>query len=960
MQICISNLRRLFTAHGYPTAILTRTNGYMLQVDERQIDSFTFEAYVSQARRARDNHGLDEAIKHYRQALDLWRGPALGGMRSRLVQLWANELNEHRIAANEECIELELELGMHHELIGELTRLVKAYPLREGLVGQLMVALYRSERQAEALQVYRDARTMMVDELGIEPHERLQQLEYLILTSAEDLDLAEQPGQAAPRRSSEAAKPPTMIPGAIADFTGRDAQVRLIREKIINSPAGAVRFAVPTVAIIGRAGIGKSTLAVHCAHDVAELFPDGQLFASLHGGTPNPTSPTNVLERFLRALGVPGHDIPDALEQRAELYRTLLAERRTLVVLDDANGEHQVSPLLPGNAQSAVIITSRTRLGGLAGVLHVDLDVLDATQSMRLISQIAGEERVQADPRSSANLAELCEGLPLALRIAGSRLAARPHWDIRQLVNRLEDETRRLDELKHGEMGIRASLSLTYEGLSGPARRLFRLLAALNSHVLPAWAAAAALDQPIFVAHDLLDELADTHFIEATDAGLGVRTHYRFHDLIRVFAKERLAAEEPPAERAAALERILSAQLVLTAKAQNREFGFIEFPEPPIDQHPSLPDQLVDQLVAAPLEWFERERRFLVASIHQAMQAGFAELCWRLTAVTTKFFEARAYLDDWRETHKLALEAARQAQDRLGQATMLFKIGTLSLTEQRFSNARHVLEAAAEIFADLHDDPRRAMVDSRLAILDRLSGRFENASKRFDRALSLLGGGVNADSVYILYSQAKLYLDCERPDDSYRLLSEVLEFARSSGDRRLRAQVLFRLGETHFSKQDFEPGEEAYAEAMTAVREIGDRIGEAFVLLGLGTARFHQGELATVGDLLGQARDLAKATRQRLVEMQAITGLGELALATGDAPRAQALLTEAGDFFAEVELPLLEAEARVLLKRAYLATGDQAAAEAEEIRIQYLVEQIDPLPAQHIRDRLAEAQHGGR
>ncbi|MFC4057159.1 BTAD domain-containing putative transcriptional regulator [Planomonospora corallina] len=960
VQICISNLRKLFAAYGHPDAILTRTHGYVLQVDEQRIDARVFESHLSRARRARAGHDLDEAIRHYREALALWRGPALDGMRSRLVQLTANELNEHRIAVNEECVDLELELGRHHELIGELSRLVKAYPLRERLLGQLMLALYRCGRQVEALQVYRDARQMMVDELGIEPHERLQQLEYLILTSAEDL---ERPVQAAPRRPPDTAKPPAMVPAAIADFTGRDEQVALIREKLTAPPAGTARFAVPVVAIVGRAGIGKTTLAVHCAHEVAELFPDGQLFAGLHGGTPNPAGPAKVLERFLRVLGVPGHDIPDTLEERAEMYRTLLAERRVLVVLDDVSGEHQVLPLLPGSRQAAVIITSRTRLGGLPGAFHLGLDALDSARSVQLISQIAGEDRVQADPTSSASLAELCEGLPLALRIAGSRLAARPHWDIRQLVSRLEDEARRLDELKHGTMGIRANLSLIYDGLGEPARRLFRLLATLNSHILPTWAAAAALDQPVPVVQDLLDELADTHFIEAADSGLGVRTNYRFHDLVRVFAKERLAAEEPPAERAAALERMLHTQLVLTTRAQQHEFGFTELPLPRTGWRPPLSDDLIDQLVASPLEWFERERRVLVAGIHQAMQAGFAELCWRLTAMSTKFFEARAYLDDWRETHRLALEAARQAQDRLGQAMMLFKIGTLSVTEQRFSDARHALEEAAEIFADLRDDRGRAMADSRLAILDRLSGRFDDAAERFDRALTVFGGddgSVSADSVYILFSKTKLYLDCGRPDESHHLLSEVLEFTRSSGDRRMRAQVMFRLGETHFSKQEFAAGEEAYAEALSAVREIGDRMGEAFILLGLGTARFQQGEPEVARDLLQQARELARTTRQHLVETQAVTVLGELALAGGDVAQAHSLLDQAARFFAEMELPLLEAQARVLLRQAYMTTGDHAAAEAEESRVQQLIEQIDPQPAQRIRERLAQAQQPGR
>ncbi|MEU8385005.1 BTAD domain-containing putative transcriptional regulator, partial [Streptosporangium sp. NPDC048865] len=646
VQICISSLRRLFAANGGPDVIATHPQGYTLRVAEGQLDSQNFEVLLGQARQAREAHHLEEAVKHYRDALALWRGPALDGQESRLVQGAIGKLTERRINANEDCVDLELELGRHHELVGELSELVEEHPLRERLRGQLMLALYRSGRQAEALTVYRRARQTMIDELGIEPNESLQQLEYAILTSDESLDpparqqqnqqqQQQQHHQQQRHGETQEAPPgrrtvPRMLPTDIADFTGRIKLVEAIRRQLTFAAEDRQRLAVPVIAVVGKPGIGKSTMAVHVSHSVAGRYEDGQLFADLHGGESHPVGSGQVLERFLRALGVPGNAIPDGVDERAEMYRGLLAGRKMLIVLDDARSETQVLPLLPGNPEAAVIITSRSRLAGLPGAAHLDVGLFDSRQSVDLLARIAGVERVQAERESAAELADLCGHLPLALRIAGARLAARPHWTIDQLVGRLEDETRRLDELKHGDLGIRASISLTYESVSEDARRLFRRLAILECRHFSGWVAAALLDCHPSDAQDLLDDLADSQLVETTDAGYGVHSQYRFHDLIHVFARERLAGEEAIADRNAALERVLGGLLFLTGEAHRREYGgdyvqvHSDAPRWP------LPDRLVEKLVMAPLPWYERERLTLVSGIRQAAQAGFVELCWDL------------------------------------------------------------------------------------------------------------------------------------------------------------------------------------------------------------------------------------------------------------------------------------------------------------------------------------------
>ncbi|WP_182885317.1 AfsR/SARP family transcriptional regulator [Microbispora sp. H10885] len=732
VQICISALRRVFAQYGRPNLISTHSQGYAIEVgDDDELDCDRFQHLILLARRSGAAGAAEAAVGHYREALALWRGHALEGMDSRLIRAAARRLTEDRITAHEKCIELELSLGRHREVIAELTELVERYPLREQLRGQLMTALYQSGREAEALHVYREGRRILVEELGIEPNERLRRLEHAIRVSVETGRPAPAPAAAAgvavtaPRTGA-----PRMLPAGIADFTGRAPEVDAVRRLITPSPGERAPFAVPIAVITGKPGVGKSTLAVHTAHTVAERFPDGQLFAALHGGTARPVHPFDVLGRFLRALGVPGGAVPETLDERAEMYRGLLAGRTTLVVLDDAAGESQVVPLLPGSSDCSVIVTSRSRLTGLPGARNVEVETFDPDQSMRLLAHIAGEDRVRSEPASAQALAELCGQLPLALRIAGSRLSAHPHWSIEQLAGRLQDETRRLDELRHGGMGMRASIAVAYESTGEAARRLFRRLAILDFQPFPSWVSAALLDRPLHETQDLMDDLADAQLVEITGTGRGAHSRYRFHDLIRVFARERLAAEEPAAERGAALARVLSCLLHLARDAHREQYG---------DDYAGLhsgaarwplPDTLVRRLVQQPLPWYERERLTLVSGIRQAAQAGLAELSWDLAICAAPFFESRVYLDDWRNTNNVAMAAARQAGDRRGQAAMHYSTGLLWAAEQRYADARGSLDTALELFRQTGDDHGVALTIRRIGLLERESGRFDEAGAR--------------------------------------------------------------------------------------------------------------------------------------------------------------------------------------------------------------------------------------
>jgi DNA-binding SARP family transcriptional activator len=921
-QIGISGLRHLFASHGHPDTIATRGQGYLLRVDDGQLDAQRFEELSGAARAAREAGQLDRAVASYRDALRLWRGPALAGIDSQLLQAAASRLDEQRISSNEDRIDLELDLGRQHELVGELTELVAEFPLRERPRGQLMLALYRCGRTAEALQAYRSARQTMIDELGIEPGERLQQLERAILTS--------DPAIAPPARPVRAQPPdrqvPCLLPAGIADFTGRAEEIEQIRRHLSQRAGEQARLAVPVAVIAGKGGVGKTCLAVHAAHGLAGQFPDGQLFADLHGGTPHSVGPAQVLERFLRVLEVPGQQIPDGLDERAEEYRNLLAGRRVLVVLDDAVSESQVQPLLPGSGTAAVIVTSRRRLAGLAGA-HIEVDVFGAGESLDLLGHIAGAGRVRAQAGAATAVAEQCGHLPLALRVAGARLSARPHWSIQQLVDRLADETRRLDELRHGDLGIRASISLSYDGASEQAKRLFRRLALLETPVFPGWLTAALLDLPHADAEDLLDDLVSAQLVEAADSDSGGHGHYRFHELIRVFARERLAAEEPAAERQAALQRALGAWMYLVEQARIRHYEspYIQL-RGEVPQWP-LPGPLVDELLGDPLSWLDQERAALVTAVRQAAQAGLAGLCWGLALRGITIFEARAYFDDWRETHEVALAATRKAHLVRGQAAVLWSLSELHWSQSRLGLARQGFDEAARLFREVGDAEGLAVVIRDIASMDRLSGRLDAAARGYQQALPVFrAGGDRLAAAYVLHNLAQIHLERQDLGAAREALSEALQLSQGMGSRRIEAQVRHRMGEAELHAGEPAAAVREFDRALALVRDLRDPVGEAHVLVGSGVAKLRQGESAQARRALQRAAELAGGAGDRLAEARALVGLGQLALADGDPRQAVALGERAAATFQDIEAPFFESRALSMLSDARTALGETDAA----------------------------------
>jgi len=924
VHISISLLRRMFAAHGSATAISRQRHGYVLQVDDSRLDARRFTELTAAASAARAAGEAERAVAHYRDALRLWRGPALDGIDSLVVRAAATQLDEQRITAIEDRLALELDLGRDHELVNEITALTEEFPLRERLRGQLMLALYRSGRAAEALRVFRQTRQLLVEELGIEPGAELHRLQHAILTADAALD---PPATATTVPVAPELRRPRLLPADTADFTGRAKQVSMIRQRLTRAAAGSAQLAVPVVVITGTGGLGKTSLAVHTSHLLADEFVDGQLFADLHGGTGRPTEPAHVLERFLLALGVPGGQMPDGLDERAEAYRGLLAGRRILVVLDDATAESQVTPLIPGNGEAAVLVTSRSVLAGLAGATRILLDVFDVGQSLDLLGRIVGTDRVRAESAPAAVVATQCGHLPLALRIAGARLAVRPHWGIQQLADRLADQARRLDELELGEIGVRASMSLSYYAADEQTRRLMRRLALFDAPVFSGWMSAALLDQPLAEADGVLDGMITAQLVETVGPGPGAAGHYRFHELIRLFARERLAAEESAAEQRAALERVLGALLHLAEAARARLNGGSQVMLDSDAQRWPLPEQLTRQLVSDPIAWFERERAALVAGVRQAAEAGLTELCWSLAMTAETGFELRTYLDDWRQTCDVALEASRRGGNLRGQAAMLYSRGSLHQENGRFDASRLDLSAAAHLFTEAGDAHGFALSVGLIALLDRINGQLDQAADGFNRALSICRTtGDQVTVAYLLQNLARLKLESGEPDAARELLDEALRLTDARGRGRVRAQVLYASGQARLQAGDAAGAAAAFDRTLTVVSNLGDQVGQAYALTGTGVAALRLRDLGRAHSAFQRALELASTVGDPLAAARVRLGMSELALSRGESGQAAALAGLAADAFRQCDAPLEEARALALLADANSASGDRAGA----------------------------------
>ncbi|MFE6158644.1 BTAD domain-containing putative transcriptional regulator [Streptomyces sp. NPDC056486] len=672
-----SRLRKVLPAG----VLVSESGGYAIAVAEGALDLALAEDLWAEAEKARGVSDLCQARSLVNKALSLWDGEPLANVPGPYAETERTRLEEWRLQLLESRLDMDLEVGCHAEAVSELTALTAAHPLRERLRELLMLALYRSGRQAEALAVYADTRRLLDDELGVDPRPGLKELQQRILKA--DPALAE-PSAAAPEPAAAVVRP-AQLPATVPDFTGRASFVSEL-SGILSAAEGRV-MAVSALAGIG--GVGKTTLAVHVAHVARTHFPDGQLYVDLQGAGSRAAEPETVLGAFLRALGTADSAIPDSLEERAALYRSVLDGRRVLVVLDNARDAAQVRPLLPGMEGCAALVTSRIRMVDLAGAHLVDLDVMSPEEALLLFTRIVGEERVTSERKAALDVVAACGFLPLAIRIAASRLAARRTWTVSTLAAKLADERRRLDELQAGDLAVKATFELGYGQLEPAQARAFRLLGLADGPDLSLAAAAAVLDLPTEDTEDLLEMLVDTSLVESAAPG-----RYRYHDLVRLYARACAERELPPGEREAALSRLLDFYLASAARVYA-----IERPG----------DRTVDHLEATghvgqdfsddtkALDWLHSEAACILACVQQS----------------------------------LGENTLRRAVDLLLASKDLAESGASAL---RYELATSVARDAAAAIGDAHAEGR-----ARVTLAQVLSkvGHFDQASAELDRASEL-------------------------------------------------------------------------------------------------------------------------------------------------------------------------------------------------------------------------------
>ncbi|MEV4567171.1 BTAD domain-containing putative transcriptional regulator [Nonomuraea sp. NPDC049419] len=852
--------------------LVTQDHHYLLALDRDQLDLFVFEDTLSEARHHADAGDLVKAHEAYRSALALWRGrPAEDAQLTATVLPRVADLEELALSARCDWTDLRLRLGLHEELIGELRALAEANSINERVWRQLILALHRSGRRAEALEMYGRVRAVLTAELGVEPGPELQDLHAAILGN--DASVRENARRIVPRQ----------LPPALGRLVGRRAELARLDE----TPHAKVTL------VVGGAGVGKTTLAVHWAHRVAERFPDGQLFLDARGfDQAPPMSAAEALPRLIQALGWPAKDIPVDLEAQIGLYRTILAEQRVLVMLDNAADPDLIRALIPPGSGSRMLVTSRDRLSGLVALesaASVTLDVLDQDAALDLLADAVGKDRVEREPQAAARLAELCARLPLALRVAGAKVAASPHRALADHVAEL-DERDLLSELEvpgDQRTAVRGAVGRSHETLTPAGRRLFRLVGLLPNTGVTVPGAAALSCLPAGETAGLLDDLARVHLM---NAGPG---RYTCHDLLVTYAAEQALADDPPEERELAVARYFDFYLRTIVAAGEHVDVRVVGPAPGGHDTGATPLTFADRAEAE--SWLEREWDIVAALVARAAECGPYAMAWRLADALRDVLPWRRPVAECLRIAELGLKAARADQDDLGQGAMLMSIGYV---RWRITD----LDAAIDAYRQALPHLRRAgWLAGEAAVLRAggvalaQAGDAEQAADQFRRALAIdreLGN--RAGETSSLGNLASLTLDLGLLREAEQRTLEALAAAAEVGKRQLEAVLLTNLGVVRRELGRLADAQATLGQALAAGREIGSPYVEAMALESLGCVHRDAGRYDDALRAFDQAAAVARSAENADVEVRALVGHALVHLRRGD-------LTEAGERLAAAE-----------------------------------------------------------
>jgi DNA-binding SARP family transcriptional activator/tetratricopeptide (TPR) repeat protein len=890
----VAGLRRVIepnrSLRGPGRVLVSSGAGYVLHLVPGQPDAVAFEQDLGRSRQLRKTGDPAAAVNALNSALSLWRGAAFAGVPGPFAETERVRLGELRSAAAEERADVLLSLGRHEEVVPDLTAMVTDHPLRERMRGLLMIALYRCGRHADALRVFQDARRVLAEELGIDPGGDLSRIHQQVLTSDPALAAPDgpsavtlrgdtapvpddgqrrlRPGVPEPRVTPVPAQLPLDAPG----FSGRHDELTMLRAMLPSQPASPGDAApgkaapgdaapgeaapeqagpdrtVPIVVISGAAGTGKTALAIRCGRQVARRFPDGQLYINLRGLDPvtSPVEPSEALRFFLDALGVPPHRIPPDTDGRSALFRSMLDGRRLLIVLDNARNVAQVRPLLPGSPGSLVVVTSRNELTGLVaaeGAVPLTLDVLSDGEAHEMLARRLGHDRVAAEPGAATEITESCARLPLALSIAVGRAAARPKRPLAELAAELRDARGRLDALEAGDAmtNVRAVLSWSYDQLSQPAARMFRLLGVHPGPDISLSAAASLAGMPRSEAGTALRELARTHMVAEY-----LPARFTFHNLLRVYAAEAAERHDPEPERQAAAERVLDHYLHTAMTASNR-FSPGRSPLQLTGPQPGvLPAEMADKEQA--MAWFDAETPVLLALTAYAEASGFDTHAWQIPWTLAPFFSRRGRWRDYAATQQIALATATRLGDPLALAHAHYLLGHALAEMDDYETADPHVRQALDLFRGLGDRANEAYV------LNGLAGMLEK-QQRFTEALA-----VALDALRMLkavghwWTQATLengvgwlYAHLGQYDQALTHCQRALSLHRESGHRGGAADTLDSLGFVYLKLGDTVQAKAQYTRAIEAYRDIASPFGEGNSLTGLGDALLAEGDRQAAG-----------------------------------------------------------------------------------------------------------------
>jgi DNA-binding SARP family transcriptional activator/tetratricopeptide (TPR) repeat protein len=930
-----------------PARLLARGGGYLLAVPSDSVDLHRFVTLVDQARAIREPIPRAAGLA---AALDLWRGPALADAATGAVREWlCGGLEESRLTAISDRIDAELDAGRHADLVPELSRLTREHPLRERLHGQLMTALHRCGRHAEALDAYRRAHRLLVAELGVEPGPRLRALQAAVIASYVDADQ--------PAASPSAPAPvPAQLPPELAGFVGRGDELSRLDALLSGQGTAATTIGVLT----GAAGVGKTTLAVHWARRTMARFPDGQLFVDMRGFHTGPRmTPAEALPLMLGALGVPAERIPIGLDAQAALYRSTLTGRRILVVLDNVADADQARLLIPGDPGSLVLVTSRDRLSGLVamdGAHRLTLDVLSTKDAVEVLAGVAGTHRVDTSPDDMERLAELCGRLPLALRIAGARLADRPHLAARQQVEEFAARGRMTQLRLDGDENatVRGAFDLSYQLLAPPARWLFRLLGPVPAPAGLSTAATAALaGLPTGDVDPLTDALVRLHLVKVTVDG-----RLTVHDLLLEYAAELATEHDEPADRDAAVDRLLA----FYTHSADRAGLVLSGPSPrPLPRDPlppgTTPAEFSEERQAR--QWFATEWANLVAAVDHAAASGRNRTACQLVDALGAFTQLQAPLAQSLRIARTGLAAARRDRDPLAEASMRLGLGYLHLWRSaEFHAAIDEFEAAAALsvragwrqgqmaalcntgIALLHLGQVRPSIhwlERALAVSDEvgalvpltnLAGAYESAgdltraAQVCERARPLLRqSGRHQGEVVALIMLAKVQRHRGRLPSALDTLLESLSICRDIGARHEEADVLTTIGLVHRDAGRYDAATVAFTTALDLATRLSDSRQEASAHIGLAGVEIRQGHLDDAAKRLDTALQTVERIGHHRRRFETLLTLSELYTALGDHRQAHDHAARALDLASETGHTLAVAQAHELLAASCVALG---------------------------------------